>query len=385
MKVTSLDKLISIAGNPFSFLEQWRKSTGKKVIATTIADIPEELIYAADLLPFTIQGTSDPISVAGGRLPDNCCSLARSNLELVMGFAGSFFNGYVLPQVCDTTQHLSDIWRLNVPHEFFENFLVPRQIDRPSARNFYLAECKRLKEDLQEYVGHNISDEKIWNSIRVYNENRRLLRQLYEIKRIKPVSLSNLALFSAIKSAFFMDRKEHSKMLLETLHELSAKGDNLEPEHVLLALSGIVIEPFKVLSILDEVMTTVVWDDLVIGSRYIYADVPESMDGDPLVSLTERHFLRGPYSPIHEFPVRTLNNLIEGVQKYKANGLLYMHIKFCESQSYDYPNLLKQLKAEKIPTLLLETDFQSSGLLRLKTRIEAFLEKLRYGSFIRSE
>lgn len=107
MKPKALTKLMDIANDPYGRLADVRKT--KRIIGSTLADVPEELIHAAGLHPFLILGTNNPIRHSAALLPDNSCSLARSNLELVVGYQGAFFDGFILSQVCDTTQHLCDI------------------------------------------------------------------------------------------------------------------------------------------------------------------------------------------------------------------------------------------------------------------------------------
>jgi len=181
-----LKELLSIARDPYPMLRAWKKEGERKIIGSTLADVPEELIHASGMLPFTILGTNKPILRANTYLPDNACSQARSDLELVLTYQTDFFDGYVLPQVDDTSQHLCDIWRRNVAWEYFESFLPPRQVDRPSAREWLLDETLRLKRSMESFTGREISEGTLWDSIGLYNQNRGLLRHLYEMKRTYP-------------------------------------------------------------------------------------------------------------------------------------------------------------------------------------------------------
>ena len=92
----------------------------------------------------TLLGTHKPLKKAPSLLPDNACSLARSNLELVLSYERELFDGFVLPQVCDTTQHMCDIWRINFKDTYVESILLPRQVDRQSARYWVREEVGRL-------------------------------------------------------------------------------------------------------------------------------------------------------------------------------------------------------------------------------------------------
>jgi len=284
--------------------------------------------------------------------------------------------------VDDTSQHLSDIWRRNVRSEYFESFLIPRQVNRPSARGWLKDEIRRLKGSLEAYTGKAVTEEALRNSIHTYNENRKMLRELYDKTRRAPARLSNRQLFETVKSSMFYPKEEHSRLMKRLLSSLSGEQESDEKEVSpgkgsslrRLILSGIVWEPPEILSILDESGARVVGDDLCEGTRYIEPDV--TTNGDLIEALVERHFKKGPFSPIHDEGEKLVSNLLRLVHERKADGILYIHVKFNESQDYDLPDLKKAMEKEGIPLLVLDTEFQTTHLAQTKTRIQAFLESL---------
>ncbi len=372
-----LNELQSIARDPFPYLRE-KKASGRRIIGSPLADVPPEIIYAAGALPVTILGTNQPIVKASAHLPDNACSLARSNLELVLNYHPGDFDGFVFPQVCDTTQHLSDIWKMTIPSEFFASFLIPRQVDRKSARHWFYAETRRLKEQLETFAGTAIQETTLRESFRLYNENRRLLREIYRVKREKPGEISNRQLFDLIRSFCFMDPRDHIPRVRELLNELKTTATGDEP-FKRVVLSGIVVEPAELFDILDELKVSVVADDLIVGSRMIGYDV--SVNDDPLMALTERHFSKSPFSPIRDVGTRLYDHLLGLVEDTAADGVVFFHIKFCESQDYDLPDLKNLMRQRKVPMIVLETEYQTAARAQTKTRLESFIESL-YGEQI---
>ena len=148
----SLERVVEYAKDPYHSIRQWKGETGRKIVGSTLADVPEEVIYAFGFLPVTLLGTYKPLKKAPSLLPDNACSLARSNLELALSYERDLFDGFVLPQVCDTTQHMCDIWRINFKDTYVESILLPRQVDRPSARYWVREETQRLISSLSGVV-----------------------------------------------------------------------------------------------------------------------------------------------------------------------------------------------------------------------------------------
>ena len=374
MKPKALTALMDCANDPYGGLADLKKK--KRIIGSTLADVPEELIHAAGLHPFLILGTNEPIRHSAALLPDNSCSLARSNLELVVGYQAAFFDGFVLSQVCDTTQHLCDIWKRKFPDHYFENFLAPRQVARPSARDWYAQECRRLRTELGNYMEHEISDEDLWASFRLYNENRSLLRRLYDIKREAPALITNREFFDVVKATFFMDKEEHNRLLKEVVDWAEKDKPRFTDQdgYFKVIMAGIVVEPPTIYDMIDEVGGTIVGDNLCTASRYIYHDV--EVGTDPAEALADRHIRKPNFTPINSDVETIYTDLLDLYRGGGAEAIFYIHIKYCESQDYDLPDIKVKMREEDIPFLELETEYQTTHLSQMKTRLQAFCESV---------
>jgi benzoyl-CoA reductase/2-hydroxyglutaryl-CoA dehydratase subunit BcrC/BadD/HgdB len=374
MKPKALTTLMDSANDPYGRLADVKKK--KRIIGSTLADVPEELIHAAGLHPFLILGTNEPIRHSAALLPDNSCSLARSNLELVVGYQSAFFDGFVLSQVCDTTQHLCDIWKRKFPDHYFENFLAPRQVARPSARAWYAQECRRLRTELGNYTGHEITDEDLWNSFRLYNENRSLLRRLYDIKREALALMTNREFFDVVKATFFMDKEEHNRLLKEVVDWAEKEKHRFTDQdgYFKVIMAGIVVEPPSIYDMIDEVKGTIIGDNLCTASRYIYHDV--EVDSDPAEALADRHMRKPNFTPINSDVETIYTDLLDLYREGGAEAIFYIHIKYCESQDYDLPDIKVKMREQGIAFLELETEYQTTHLAQMKTRLQAFCESV---------
>jgi len=371
----SIKQVVKHANDPYPYIRKWKKGTGKKVVGHTIPDVPEELIYAFGFLPVSLIGTDKPLKKAPSRLPDNACSLARSNLELVLSYEGDLFDGFVLPQVCDTTQHLSDIWRISFPDKYVESFLAPRQADRPSARYWVKEEIERLVSSLTGWSGKSLKDEDLRESIRIHNENKALLKEIYEIKRKNPGTLGNKELFALIKLSMQVDKTEFNKSLKKIKEGLKIKKVDGYTDVILV---GITCDPPEVYELFDEIKLNIVGDTLVTGTRYLQGIVP---DNENLIdALTERHFKRGFFSPIHDNVYKNFEEVKALYKQTNAKAIIYVHIEFCESQEYDLPDLKRMIKKEGMPIHELDTEYQTISLSHVRTRLQAFFESLRGGA-----
>ena len=132
---------------------------------------------------------------------------------------------------------------------------------------------------------------------------------------------------------------------------------------------------------IEECGAVVVDDDLYTGFRYISTDVPE--DGDPLEALA-RLVLR----PQRHRPVRDPRAERRGLGRLPARvargerrgGVIVLMAKFCEPHMLYYPELRKALDRSQVPHLLIETEHEGLPLETVRTRVEAFLERIRRGA-----
>lgn len=370
----NLKDVVALARDPYPSIRQWARDTGKKVVGSTIADVPQEVIYAFDLLPVTLLGTHKPLKKAASHLPDNACSLARSNLELALSYEGDLFSGFVLPQVCDTTQHLSDIWRISFPDKYVESYLAPRQADRPSAHYWVKEEIERLIASLGKWTGKTLSNDALSASIAIYNENRKILGELYEIKRNNPGTITNLQFFAMMKLSMQVDKAEFNKSLKAIKDGLKLKKSKGLTDIVLV---GITCDPPEVFDIFDELKLNIVGDTLVDGTRYLRGAV--SLNGNLVEALADRHFNGGFFSPIHDNVYKNFEEVKKLYYDMKAKAIVYVHIEFCESQEYDLPDLKNMIKKEGIPMHVLDTEYQTVSLSHILTRAQAFFESLKGG------
>ena len=69
--------------NRHQLAEGW-KLRGRKLVGYFCSLTPEELIYAAGLIPVRIRGTVENISLADAHLPSFCCSYMRGAIDQVL-------------------------------------------------------------------------------------------------------------------------------------------------------------------------------------------------------------------------------------------------------------------------------------------------------------
>ena len=374
-----LSRFAAAVDSPYEEAQR-RKAQGQKIIGWLLTDVPEELIHAAGAFPVGVLGSNKNIRLADTHLQVWVCSLMRSSLEMGLNGELDFLDGILIPQTCDTTRAMVGIWRKTCKIPYIENFMLPKQVNRPSAREYLIGELARLKNKLEQETGVVISDERLCASIRLFNENRQLLRRMFEIHVSHPEVISSREAYTVIKAAMTMDKEEHNKLLGDLLRELEQKVSELVKQHdqpnskVRLIISGEVWEPPEIMDLIEEAGGVVVGDDLLTGARYLGPDAAE--DGNLLEALADRQLKKIPFGGFDNQDYERRRFLIDLVRQSKAMALIFLHLKFCEPENYDYNDMREGLNSAGIPNLRLETEFTNPSLGQIRTRLEAFIEMI---------
>jgi len=350
-----------------------------RVIGFLPTDVPEELIHASGAYPYGLVSYEGIwVNRADAHLQTWACSLSRCTFGMALAGKFDYLDGLIIPLICDTTRMISGIWKQTRPYVFMENFVLPRQVDRPSARSYLISELGRLKACLEQYMGRSITAEEVNRSISLYNKNRALLRKLYRLHVLRPDLVPNLDVFNVIKSSMLIPKELHNAMVSELINAveqeaLEKKADDAA-RRVRVVLSGKVWEPPAVMEILDESGAVCVADDLCTGYRYIANDVAE--EGDPMEALADRQLKRLPSPCFVNRERDRLEYLVNEVKENRAGGVVFLHLKFCETENYDYPLLRDSFFAADIPSVRVETEVGNVSHGQISTRIQAFVEML---------
>jgi benzoyl-CoA reductase subunit C len=369
MELLELFRTLISADNKFT--REW-KLKKKPVIGYACSYTPEEIIYAGGILPIRVLGSLEPPRLADIYLPVNVCSYAKSCLNKALKEEYSLLDGYVVSNSCDNQNKIYDLWRhctairktyfINTPHSTTENAL-----------KFFYEELGRFKEWLMKNFKAEISEEKLNNAIEIYDENRQLLKRVYELRKPSPPLVSGSEALEIVLSSMMVPKDEHNKLLHELLHEIQERED-LSNEGVRLLVSGSVMGSSKMLELIESVGGCVVADDLCTGSRYFWNLVKE--DGDPMMAIAERYLRKIPCPFMYTYEER-FKHVKEMVKLFDVEAVLIFSLKSCDVHSFDAPLLAEELREnEGLPVSCLEWEYSLSGIAQLRTRIEAFIEML---------
>ena len=209
-----------------------------------------------------------------------------------------FIDGMVIPYVCDSTRAFSQIWEVNFPDLFNHTLWLPKKVDGRGVKRFLSLEFLRMKEKLEAFSSRKITDTDLRDSIEIYNRNRRLLRELFNLRKSGQTPITFADHLTIVKASMMMPKEECNDLLTRCLEILNTQNEHaIEGEPVRIFLFGSVCETNRILRYFDEAGMHVVDDNLYNGTRYFLQDLDEDMD--PIDGLVNRHLAKDPWSCFH--------------------------------------------------------------------------------------
>ena len=363
-----------VAENPGEYARAWKKKKNRPVIGYVCSYAPEEIMLAAGGLPYRIFGSGRQIRLADSHLQAYSCSLVRGAMEDVLGGHLDFLDGTVFPHTCDSIQRLSDMWRMNAGLDFHLDVVLPVKLDNDISKDYMARVLRKFRDDLGQAVGATITDENIKSAARVYNSLRAFLRAIYAVRREHASLVTGSDLLAMTKGSMMMDRHE----ALDLLTEFRAA---LDQEQILpangkkrLVLAGGLCNMPDIFEVIEDSGGVIVDDDICTGSRYVDGEV--ELEGDIFSALADRYVQRAVCPAKHTGLYTRGEHLVDLVKEGRADGVIFLYLKFCDPHAFDYPYIKNMLDGEGIPNLLLELDDSSPTEGQFRTRCEAFVEML---------
>ena len=351
------------------------RARGRKVFGWLCTYVPEEILHAAGILPVRITGYDSETELDEGNayLYMNNCSFSRSCLQMGLKNEYDFLDGVVGGSTCDGARRLFDLWREYIGTPFHQVLTVPRKYtDR--ALELYTAEIEEFKTNLEAYLGTEITDEALRDSITLYDESRSLLRQLYDLRKRDRPPVSGAWTMEVLDACFRMPKEDFNRLLKDLLEELEDSPVTHSGRARLMVAGSVLTNPEFIASIEDQ-GGLVVTDELCTSTRY-WGDLVRIQDGESPVAALARRYLNN-YPCARMFPSEErFNRIIESALDFRVDGVISEIVRYCVPYAHDLPLLTKRLAAHNLPVLSLDLEFGSSGSGQIATRVQAFLEMI---------
>ena len=366
--------------NPY--ITEWQ-AEGKKVLGHYCTYIPDELLHAANLLPFRIRATGNTSTdLADVYMVRFTCSFVRATFDMALRGLYDFLDGILICNSCDHSRRMFELFDLKVfgtenypkPTSRFY-YSIPHVITNEGFE-WYYNEIQELKTKFEEkYVRDTITNQDLLESINIYNTNRDLLRKIHEMRIIHAPKITGSEALQISMSNNSVP-KEIANQELERIINTLKDSEGIKSNAKRIMLVGSEVDSTDFTRLIEDSGALIVTDFLCFGTRTFLDDVHLGFEQDPLKRIVERVYYRISCPRMMDDHERRLDFMKSEIKRAKVDGVILQRINNCDLHGCDNMLYVHELKDLEIPVLNLDREFYQADTTRLQTRIQAFFEMI---------
>ncbi|MFH2046212.1 MAG: 2-hydroxyacyl-CoA dehydratase [Pseudomonadota bacterium] len=368
-----IEEFKKIYDNRHEYIGEWKeKNPDRKIMGYICTSMPEEIIYAANVLPIRILGAHESQNLSQQHMMGMFCPFSRD--VLAQGLLGryDYLDAIGITHTC---QHIYQAYESWVLHKNIKSFYIPtpNTSQTPHALPYMRGQLKIFLEKLESWTGKKISENDLRHGIKVVDTTRRLMRQIYEMRKSETPPISGLESMLMVVAAQMSDKEEFNKILENVIKDELPGRKAKENRGIRLMLVGSEHDDVKFIEMVENLDAIIVIDDHCTGSRYFWNTTEQKEDA--LTDIAKR-YINKPPCPTKDFPARKRPaHIIDLARKWNVAGVIEIQQKFCDPHELDKVAVSKALEEAGFPILNLEADVtMPAGPFRI--RVEAFLEML---------
>jgi benzoyl-CoA reductase subunit C len=339
------------------------------------------------MVPFRIFGDmSETIMVADQFSTTVVCPFLRSILDLGLKGKFNFLDGVVGAHTCDIGMTIISAWRDSKIETPCTHYLDVPHTDNADAVNYFEGQLNSFKRHIEEYHGEKITADKLKKAIEMYNRQRKLVRDLYDLRKSDPPLLTSVENLEVMVSLFSLPVAEGIVLLKDVIREVKERKNKPVKKKARVLVWGPVFNNTSLFELIENGDGSVVVDDTCLGTRAFWADVKAPND---MHSLAQRYLvdIKCPRTYRQSESMETkrdydkdldnrFNYIKKAITDWHVNGAILQSVKYCDTHGYEVPNLRHYFDTLGIPSIYIEHDYSERSLAPIKTRIEAFVETL---------
>lgn len=340
---------------------------------------PQEIALAMGASTVSLCASSDEtIDEAEQDLPRNLCPLIKSSY----GFAKTdkcpffYFSDLVVGETtCDGKKKM---------YEYLSEFKPVHVMELPNSQSedgfkLWKNEIIKLKKILEEKFNTSISEDDIKKSIVIKNNERKALKEFYELGKLDPVPITGMDIFKVLNGTTFEFNKEIIPDKIGNLTNKIKEEYEFKPKYekrprILITGCPLGTATEKVIKAIEENGAYVVAFENCSGAKAVDELVDES-NPDVYDALAKKYLSIG-CSCMTPNPNR-IKLLDKMIDEYKVDAVIDVILTACHTYNVETLSIKRFVNDKKhIPYMSVETDFSISDIGQLNTRMAAFIEML---------
>ena len=316
------------------------------------------------------------------------CPYVRSILERAIEGGYNYLEALFGAESCAAMERMEEHFVLINPvknEKFFSTIIDPPMKGDENNLEYYKAQLKlKVVDKLRDELGVDVSEEAMHKAIEDHNEISRVITEIGDYRKLANPPITGyefhvIQLVSQVCPHYLI-----LPYLQETLEELKTREPEPKfPFRARVALVGSEVDDPEFTKLIESCGA------MVVADRYCFGSFPSReqiviQPGETAFDAICRHYLHwnqcarfmdGMKIDQRHSEVKRL------VDEFKADGVIYENMKFCEFWSYEKV-LANHIFTNElhIPCCTIEKEYALGAVGQLRTRFQAFIESLEIKS-----
>ena len=360
------------------------KKEGRKVVGSYCVFVPEEIVRAADAtLVGLCAGADFATEEVEKLLPRNTCALIKSAFGFKLWKVCPYLESsdmIVGENTCDGKKKSYEILGTLTPNLYVMD--LP-QTKSNEGRALLKAEYERFKKAMVDLTGITIDAPRLKKGMEIVNNKRKAIHRLSKLRIGDPAPISGLDALLVNQVSFYDDPVRFTASVNKICDELEQRvKDGKGPSgkgapRILLSGCPMAVPNWKLPWVIETSGAVIVGEESCVGergTRNLVDDSGSTME-DLMEALVDRYF-KVDCAIFTPNPDR-LEHVKQMYRDYNANGVIHYGLQFCQPYQIESLPVEKALEESRIPTLRIDTDYSMEDVEQVKTRVEAFIERIR--------
>ena len=376
------EKLLEDANNE---LVRQAQDEGNYCVGTVCEYVPEPLLNLPGTFGVRLRAPrTGSMEMGTYYLTSLLCEYSRALLERAIEGGYNFLDCLIAPDGCTMinrcVENMELLKTMKKEHFFHEYMEVPLKAD-DNGLNLYVLQCKNhILNPLKEKLGIDISDEAIRESVETHNRVCDLINQIGQYRKEENPRITGYEFHILTMATYVAPKYLIIDKLEETLEELKTREpDEKNKYRARVVLVGSEIDDVDVVKLIEESGA------YVCADRFCYGSFPgrekiELKDTEDALTQVCRHYMYASQCAryMNQEKILGRREYVDKLAKeYKADGIIYEQMKFCDPWAYERMVGTKVLRDEfGYPVLSVDRPYSIGSSGQLRTRVQAFVESV---------
>lgn len=358
---------------------------GDIAIGAVCFQIPEPLLNLPGCFSVRLRAPrTGSIEMGTYYMSSMLCEGCRAILERAIEGGYNFLDCIIAPDACaQMNRCVENIERqkLCTKEKFFVEYSdVPMKSDESALKHYVKQMRLHVLEPLHNTYGIDISDEALRKAVDEQNEISRLITEIGDYRKEDNPRITGYE-FAVLCLATYCCPKEYLiDKLRDTVKELKVRQPDIKKNYrARVALIGSEIDNPELIKLAEEAGALVVADRFCFGSLPGRSEIILNDEEDVLYQICRQYMQWGKCPRyMNTEKIREREEYVDYIVKeYKAEGLIYEQIKFCDYWGYERASAFHVMREEYgYPVLSIDRPYVVGSSGQIRTRIQAFVESL---------